>query len=360
MPKTPFFTIKRSALHDGLRAFREAIPGVEVYFAVKANPEPVVLSTLAAAGACFEVASVYEMNVLDGLGITTAHMAYGTAVKPSAHIRDAHSAGIRVMSADSIAEVDKIADLAPNASVFIRVRVDDSRSTFAFGEKFGAEVADAYALASYVRSRGLQCRGLSFHVGSQSVRPSAWAAAIDLVRPIYDKFEAEGHPLPWLNIGGGFPCQYEGPAVPTIEEIGAEITRALDELRPVRLLAEPGRFLAAPAATLTASVVGRSERGGSHWLFLDAGCYNGLFEAMSYQGRTQYPVASLDPASSNQTLLFNVAGPTGDSADVIARDVRLPANIQEGGRLLFSKVGAYTMSLSVPFNGFPRPELVVE
>lgn len=356
---TPYFTVSTQALADNVAALRDAIPGVQVYYAVKANPEAPVLCAVADQDVCFEVASIHEIDILLALGISADRLAYGTAVKPVHHIDAASRHGVRIFSADSMAEIDKIAHHSPNASVYVRVRVDDSRSSFAFGEKFGAEPSAAYALASHVKAQGLDCRGLSFHVGSQSVRPSAWAAAIDLVRPVYEKFDAEGHPLSHLNIGGGFPCQYDGPDVPAISEIGAEICRSLADLPHVQVVAEPGRFISASAATLTVSVVGRSERGGAHWLFLDAGCYNGLFEAMAYQGRTPYPVRPVDTNPRAATLLFNLAGPTGDSADVIARDVRLPADLAEGSLLEFANVGAYTMSLAVPFNGFPRPRLVV-
>ncbi|WP_460791830.1 type III PLP-dependent enzyme [Nocardioides maradonensis] len=357
---TPYFTLSRNRLIESVATLRRAVPGVQVYYAVKANPEEPVLLTLAEAGASFEVASIHEIALLLGLGISPDQLAFGTAIKPAHHVDEASARGIRIFSADTKAEIDKIAKHAPRASVYVRVRVDDSRSSFAFGEKFGAEVGGAYGLATYARSRGLDCRGLSFHVGSQSLRPTAWAAAIDLVRPVYEKLAADGEPLSHLNIGGGFPCQYEGPEVPRMADIGAEIQRALATLPPVQVVAEPGRFVVAPAATLTVGVVGRSDRGGSHWLFLDAGCYNGLFEAMAYQGRTQYPVRAIDASDSAGTLLFNLAGPTGDSADVIARDVRLPADVREGSCLEFANVGAYTMSLAVPFNGFPRPHLVVE
>lgn len=357
--ETPYFTISQAVIQDNVRSLRSALPEVSLFYAVKANPEPFVLETLVALDVSFEVASIYEIELLLGIGVDPTRLAYGTAVKPSEHVAVASSSGVSLMSADSVSEIDKIARAAPGSALFIRIRVDDSRSAFAFGEKFGAEPSEAYSLVTYARERGLVCRGLSFHVGSQSVRRSAWSAAIELMRPTYEKLAADDEALPTLNIGGGFPCQYDGEEVPRIDEIGSEISRALASMPPVQLVAEPGRFIVASSATLTASVIGVSERRDSRWAFLDAGCYNGLFEAMAYQGRTAYRVTTVEPRSFEHTALFNLAGPTGDSADVIDRGVRLPADLAAGDQLVFSNVGAYTMSLAVPFNGFPRPGVVL-
>jgi ornithine decarboxylase len=170
---------------------------------------------------------------------------------------------------------------------------------------------------------------------------------------------ASSIPLKYLNVGGGFPCQYDTVApVPTIEEIGDSISLALAEIPDISLIAEPGRYVVASAATLTVTVIARVDRPNGTWLFTDAGCYNGLFEAMSYQGNTRYPVEAVTP-NAGGLQEFNIAGPTGDSADVVARGVGLPSDTREGSQLIFRNVGAYTMSMSVPFNGFPKPAVLM-
>jgi ornithine decarboxylase len=111
----------------------------------------------------------------------------------------------------------------------------------------------------------------------------------------------------------------------------------------------------ADACTLLTSVIGRVERGGRSWLFLDAGCYNGLFEAMAYQGSTRYQVNSLRRAEDGTTHVFALAGPTGDAPDVITREVVLPSDLNTGDRLFVRNVGAYSQSVTSDFNGFPKP-----
>lgn len=354
---TPFFDVDLSDVSARLAAFREHLPDVRVHYAMKANPEDQVIATLAGAGCGFEAASIYEIEMLARHGVDLSSVIFGTAVKPAAHIAASHALGIRVFAADSSDELIKIAAVAPGAVVYIRTAVDDRNAAFAFSEKFGAPVTSVLELLEYARALRLDAAGLSFHVGSQASRPDAWATAIRDVAPIYRRLAEGPHRLRSLNIGGGFPCHYRGATVPSLDHIGASIVDARAALPAgVSIIAEPGRYLVGSAAQLTTTVIGRSERGRTPWLFLDAGCYNGLFEAMAYQGRTQYPVECGGPSDS-PLARFSLAGPTGDSADVIARDIELPASTGPGDRIIFRNVGAYTMSVSVPFNGFPRPEI---
>src|SRR6185437_14493969 len=140
-------------------------------------------------------------------------------------------------------------------------------------------------------------------------------------------------------IGGGFPAVYDGQIDSSLWEISAPTREALDELPyPVRLIAEPGRRLVANSISLTANVIRRIERCDGPWLFLDCGVYNALFEALSCQGCTRYPVHRIGAASGPETR-FVLAGPTGDGLDIIARDVRLPGNTSEGDQLRFKNVG---------------------
>lgn len=358
---TPYFVVNRTDIQARLAALSEHMPGVAVHYAMKANPERPVLETVAAAGAGFEAASIFEIQMLLDIGVQPDRIIYGTAVKAAAHVAEAHALGVKAFAADSTREIDKLAACAAGSEVFVRIRVDDSDLVFAFGEKFGADACDIPALVRHVRDVGLIPSGLSFHVGSQSRRADAWARAIEGVASTYHRLDADGLKLAALNIGGGFPCQYgDGQQVPSIDQIGASVVAAAASLPDgTKLIAEPGRYLAAWAADLVTSVIGRTRRDGVEWVFLDAGCYNGLFEAMTYQGRTRYPIFC-PTTSSTPVHVFSIAGPTGDSADVIAREVALPAGISEGDRVIVRHVGAYTMSASVPFNGFPRPRIIVQ
>ena len=355
-PGAPFFTVTAARLVENVHSFRTHLPGVHPYFAVKANPEPPVLAVLAAQGVGFEAASLPEIELLRSLGVDAARVLFGSAIKPTGSIAAAYTWGVRLFAVDSADEVDKLAKFAPGSDILVRIRVNDARSTFAFGEKFGAEPSTGVALVHRALSRGLTPIGFSFHVGSQSMRVDAWAEAVATVQPLVQQLADEGVRLRVIDIGGGFPCQYDtAERVPTLEQIGVRTIDALRALPGLSVIAEPGRFLVGSAVTLTTTVISRVDRLSGTWLFTDAGCYNGLFEAMSYQGSIRYPVSVVSGARSLARGTFHIAGPTGDSADVVARDVCLPVDTGTGCVLVFENAGAYTMSLCVPFNGFAKP-----
>ncbi len=358
--KTPFFAFSLDKVKEKYRNFATHFPDAIINFAMKANAEPEILATLYEEGANFEIASVYELHMLKELKIPGERMIYGTSVKPAQHIREFHEYGVERYAADSFEEVEKIAVAAPGSRVYIRMTVNDTGSVFKFSEKFGTEKANVIPLLLRAKELGLDPYGISFHVGSQASNPRAWAEAIEELTPVLEELDAvHGIKIKMLNMGGGFPCAYASSEVAlTLEEIAAHTYEAYNRLpyKPYVML-EPGRGLVAETGVLVASVIARIERRENSWLFLDAGVYSGLFETMAYQGSTRYKVSSLRPSYDAGEKLFALAGPTGDSPDVISREALLPADINVGDKLVFHDVGAYSLVAISPFNGFPKPDV---
>jgi len=358
----PFFLFDPAEVRAAIDEFGAAFPGAGVYYAVKANYEPAVLRAVAEAGCGFEAASWPEVEALLGLGIAPSRIIYGTAVKPRSHVRAAVRAGVDRFAADSIEEIAMLAEAAPGARVFVRVKADDSHSVFQLNTKFGADRGSALELLLQAKALGLVPWGLSFNVGSQATRATDWGDGLRSLVPIVHHLHRLGVELGIINLGGGFPAVYEGhPAIP-LSEIARYVYAAASELPyPIELVVEPGRRIVANAITLFSNIVSRVARADGTWLFLDCGVYNALFEALSCQGRTRYPVrrAGGQGAPPGPGLPFHLAGPTGDGLDVVARDVMLPADMAVGDVLEFSNVGAYTLSLACNFNGFSPPPLRV-
>lgn len=357
---TPYFAFSLNKVRDTYAEFATHFPDSIVNFAMKANAEPEILQALYEAGANFEVASVHEMDMLKRLDIPGSKMIYGTSVKPASHIRAFAEHGVERYAADSIEELEKIANNAPGSRVYIRVTVNDAGSVFKFSEKFGTEKRNAIPLLLRAKELDLIPYGISFHVGSQASNPRAWAEAIEELVPVLTELD-EKHNLKiqMLNLGGGFPCAYATTEVPlTLEEIAKHTYEAYAKLpyKPYIML-EPGRGLIATSGVLVASVIGRIERREHTWLFLDAGVYNGLFETMAYQGSTRYRISSMRPSFDAGEKLFALAGPTGDSPDVITREALLPEDMNVGDKLIFHDVGAYSLVAVCPFNGFPKPDV---
>jgi ornithine decarboxylase len=355
---TPVLVGDTRLVAQRLTEFEAAMPGVRPFYAVKCNSERQVLHTVAERGAGFEVASLGELQMLQRIGVEPYDVLYSNTVKPAAHVRGAYEAGVWRFAIDSGGELDKIARCAPGSAVYVRVRVDDSGSVFPLSRKFGAEAHHARALLLQARELGLQPYGLTFHVGSQCTSTSAWVQALSSVGRLMRQLAKDGVRLEMLDIGGGFPARYGDPA-PSIQEIGAVVNRALDEMlpyRPALLAAEPGRHIVAEAAVMVAEVLGREVRAGEDWLYLDVGAYNGLMETQQTVGQWRFPLWSSRPDhGAVEQVPYTLTGPSCDSSDTMFFGALLPITMSEGDRVYVGSAGAYTLSYASHFNGFAPP-----
>ncbi len=356
--ETPYFLFSKKKIVANYKEYKKLFPNSSIHYAIKANSEPEILALLDSVGCGFEIASLYELEILKKLNVKAEKIIYGTSVKPIDHIKSCFKYGVNRFACDSFVELEKIAAAAPGAKVFIRALVNDSASVFKFSEKFGVDVTDVVPLLLKARELGLHPYGISFHVGSQASDSMAWANAVKTINPVIKELQTQGIKIDVLNIGGGFPCNYMGSTVPTLDEIAKNTLKEVGKLpfRP-HLILEPGRGMIANTAILVATIIARIERKENTWLFLDAGVYNGLFEAMAYQGSTRYPITSVHPPQGSGESLFAVAGPTGDSPDILTKEALLPQDVAVGEKLIIHHVGAYSLVVTSQFNGFPKPNV---
>jgi len=361
--RTPVFVFNKEALLANYSLYQQSFPThTEICYAVKANSENIVLKTLHEAGASFEVASKYELSMLKRIKIPAHQIIYGTSVKQESHLKEFVDYGIDRFAFDSEHELLKIAKYAPQARVYVRALVNDaSDSVFTLSEKFGVCISEAVELLVKAKKLGLVPYGISFSVGSQARNEKAWANGIeDLITAIQQLSEL-GIEIQVINLGGGYPQSYQNhDGFPTISTITDHIKLAIQKLPyNVKYIIEPGRGLVANTFTLLTSVIAKSKRQGRHWLYIDAGVYNAVMEALTCQGSTTYQIESLAMnGSSHGKELFVLSGPTGDGLDIIHRETILPSNIQVGDKLIIYDTGAYTTTLATTFNGFPKPKII--
>ncbi len=359
---TPFLACDLTLFCERIRRFREAMPAVHPFYAIKCNSMPELLTTARDIGISFEVASLGELRLLQEQGVNPADVLYSNTVKPAEHVRAAAAAGLWRFAFDSEGELHKIAKHAPGSAVFVRVRVDDSSSVFPLSRKFGAEFHDARALMHLAQDLGLRPYGVNFHVGSQCTTTTSYVRAIASAGGLMRQLAADGIQLEMLDIGGGFPSRYVD-RVPTIEQIGRAVTSALEDYlpyQPALIAAEPGRHLVAETAVMAATVLGREERAGEEWLYLDVGAYNGLMETLQTVGQWRFPIwSSRSDHGDVEQIPYTITGPTCDSADTMFFGTALPVTMAEGDRIYIASAGAYTLSYASSFNGFPPPQPIV-
>ena len=335
-PDAPVLCLSPRVLQASYRRFHAGFPGLVTY-AVKANPAPIVLDNLAAAGlAAFDVASPEEMAAVRD--ICPGEIAAGVA------------GGVTSWSVDCPVELEKLARaVAPGAEIAVRFRLAVIGAAYDFGSKFGADPEEAAALLAQVAARGFR-PSLTFHPGTQCTAPEAWGAYVRAAAEIAGR---AGVRLHRLNVGGGFPAERGRGEGQSLDAIFAAIGHAAQEAfagSPPPLVAEPGRAMVADAMVLVTRIQAIRARGD---VFLNDGIYGGLAECGvlgTVRGlRAISPEGHLRRGTPRPRVVF---GPTCDSLDRLAEPVPLPDDAEVGDYLIFPGMGAYSLATVTRFNGY--------
>jgi ornithine decarboxylase len=174
----PCLVLDLDVVRANYLALARALPDTRVFYAVKANPAPEVLSLLTALGSCFDVASMGEVELVLKAGAGPDRISYGNTIKKERDIARAYELGVRLFAVDSAAEVDKVARAAPGTQVFCRILCDGQGADWPLSRKFGCAPELAPDILEHAKRNGLDAYGVSFHVGSQQMIPEAWDAAL--------------------------------------------------------------------------------------------------------------------------------------------------------------------------------------
>ncbi|MDA7427271.1 type III PLP-dependent enzyme [Primorskyibacter aestuariivivens] len=357
----PTLVIDTQAVARQYAALAQGLGRAQIHYAVKANPAPEILRTLHGLGAHFDAASRVELQMCLDAGARPDQLSFGNTIKRASDIAWAHETGIDLFAVDAEEEIEKIAQNAPGARVYLRIIVDATEAEWPLTRKFGSGRDKALALIEMAKEFGLNPVGLSFHVGSQTRRAAMWAPILDQVAAVWHAARDAGHDLTLLNIGGGFPAFYG-------REIDAPALYAQEVMKLVQqrfgdvphIMAEPGRGLVAEAGMIASEVLLVSKKSDNdlhRWVYLDIGRFSGLAETEGEAIRYQF-VTDRDMEQTGPCIL---AGPSCDSADVLyeKQPVQLPLGLRAGDRVMIRACGAYTSTYaSVGFNGFPPLDVV--
>ncbi|MEW6982082.1 type III PLP-dependent enzyme [Colwelliaceae bacterium 6471] len=352
---SPLMVLDCEQVRVQYRALQSALPTVDLYYALKPLPHAAVISTLLAEGAYFDLATSGEVNLAASTGVPSERTIQTHPIKRDADIQHALAYGCNVFVVDNINELEKFVQYKDQVELLIRVSFPNADVLSDLSKKFGCKPEDALGLAQHAFDLGIRIKGLSFHVGSQTKNGDKYATAIIKCHDIMTQMVAAGLPaLSTLDIGGGFPVKYTADVMP-IDDFCLPIRHALSQLpETVRVIAEPGRFIVAPAVTNISSVMGQAERNGQTWYYLDDGIY-GSFSGLMFD-EAKYHIDSA--VQSEQRFSAVLAGPTCDSIDVVAESILLPKLINSD-LIISTMMGAYTSCTATDFNFFKRAEFVV-
>ncbi len=351
---SPLLVLDCAVLRERYRSLKAALPGVELFYAIKSLPAIPVLQALQAEGASFDIATTGEIQLMKNIGADPKRTIHTHPIKRDQDIRDALEFGCTTFVVDNIDELHKFQAYAGRARILLRVSFRAKQVNSDLSRKFGCAPRNIPMMLAEASKLGVEIIGLSFHVGSQAMDSDAHVNAARECQFYFDNAALPGaEHLRILDIGGGFPADYSGDGIDLTEYCKPLMQALADYPAHVRFIAEPGRVLSAPSITAISTIVGRAERLDATWYYLDDGVYG------SYSGQifdhAYYPITVF--SDSPDKAMAVLAGPTCDSIDVVMEGGELPA--LEMGDLVVGKVmGAYTLATASEFNSLPIPKLI--
>ncbi|OHD63437.1 MAG: decarboxylase [Spirochaetes bacterium RBG_13_51_14] len=360
---TPLFILDHRKIRENYRMFKKNLPRVQCYYAIKANSNQEIIKTLFNEGSSFDVASYNEFmqiyEYIKHFEKKDKHFFIWDKIIFSNTIKDRDT--LRkikryrpLVTYDNSDELVKIKEYCKTAGLVLRLKVPDTGSQVEMSSKFGAEPADAYDLIRRASDLGLAVEGLSFHVGSQCTNFDNYTAALGITSEIFHDARNKGHRLSIIDIGGGFPVPYDSH-VPRFERLAEVLNAEFNRLFPedTEIIAEPGRFIVATAATLITEIIGKARREGKIYYHINDGVYHS-FSGVVYD----HWIPNFESFKQGKREVCAVVGPTCDSFDKISLSVHLPANLEIGDYLYTKNIGAYSTASSTKFNGFDGATII--
>lgn len=348
---SPTLFLSRSAIRKNYDLLKNALPRVQIHYAVKPNIHPVILQEVKNAGGSFDICSAGELVEVLKTGISPSELIHTHPIKSNDEFDYAVKQGIRTFVVDNFDEVKKLKRFPDkNLKIMIRFRIKEkSNAVVNLQYKFGCSPEEVLPLAEKIKERGHLFAGLCFHLGSQCVDSTNYVKAIKVSSELIKELGSHGFKTTVLDIGGGFPVEYTEPVMP-IDEFCKPIAAALDKLiaQEIKIISEPGRYISANAVFLVSTIIGKATRDDKIWYYLDDGLYS-TFSGMLFD-HCRYPIITYKTGESKNSVL---AGPTCDSFDVMYDGIMLPEH-NLGDKILFTGVGAYCEVSGSGFNALKR------
>ncbi|MDD5458974.1 MAG: type III PLP-dependent enzyme [Phycisphaerae bacterium] len=355
---SPLFIVDHDKLRKNYRLFKKHLPRVQAYYAVKANSNQEIIKTLFKEGASFDVASYNEfMQVYEYIKHFEEHekdfyiwdrIIFSNTIKDVPTLKKIKKYK-PLVTYDNKDELIKIREHCNTAGLVLRLKVPDSGSQVEMSSKFGVEPGEAAELIKLAFDAGMVVEGLSFHVGSQCTNFDNYISALEISAEIFNGARKKGYPLKIVDMGGGFAVPYNTD-VPKFETLARIINTECKRLfaDDVELIAEPGRFMVATAATLVSEIIGKAKRDGKTFYYINDGVYH-TFSGVVYDHWIPN-FQTFKRGGKNE--ICAVVGPTCDSFDKISISEQLPDNLKIGDYLYTVNIGAYSTASSTKFNGF--------
>ena len=360
--QTPFYAYERRLLDERVARLRATLPaGIELHYAVKANPMPALVQHLAARVDGLDVASLGELRIALDTGMEPARISFAGPGKRPVELAAALASDI-VINLESARELETVARLGREQGLRPRVavRVNPDFELKASGMKmgggpkpFGVDAEQTPALLRRIGALGLDFQGFHIFTGSQNLRAAALVEAHDRTFELALRLrdDAPG-PVRLLNIGGGFGIPYfPGDAPLDLQPIAANLERWLpmvkERLPEAHVVLELGRYLVGEAGIYVAEVVDRKVSRGHTFLITNGGLHHHLAASGNFGQviRKNYPVVVGNRVVGTEREVVTVVGPLCTPLDILAERMEL-AKAGVGDLIVVFQSGAYGLTAS--------------
>jgi len=359
-----FYIANIATLRENIATWFDRLPTVRPHYAVKCNPDPVVLKTMVDDPRIgFDCASAKEIHNVIGLGVEATRILFAHPCKKRIDMQIAHSSGVATTVFDNKYELEKIKRFYPSSNALMRISIDNPHARVQLGLKYGADPKEWRALLTRAIDKGIRLKGVSFHVGSACTDANVFKRAIESAMKIVDDMRTYStHAVDTIDIGGGFQKRH-------FLEMSDMIASVLSDMdvndKGVHIIAEPGRYFVEDVFTFFTPIIGMRKRKKQEYFIAD-GLYGSLncviYDKHTPEYRVLYSPLLSPPTGSSKYTSSVIWGSTCDSADIVSKEAMLPDNLRVGDFIAFKNFGAYTLAGACDFNGmnFTNPPIFYE
>lgn len=361
---TPCYVYSKHTIqHNWLafvNAFKNSKQAHKIFYAVKANSNLAILQVLAKLGANFDTVSGGEIDRVIAAGGMAKNIVFSGVGKTSAEIIQAIELGIHSINIESIAELQRVQELAKQSgkqiNIAIRINPDIDANSHPYistggkQNKFGIDYKQAieiYTLAA--NCTNLRIQGISCHIGSQITTLEPFLSALDQLLEIIDLLAKQNISIEFINLGGGLGIRYQDESPPSTAEY---VTAILEKLknRNIELHLEPGRSIVADAGILLTKIEYLKSTAEHNFAIVDAAMNDLIRPALYESYHLIQPVVYSQ--SATPTINYSIVGPVCESGDFLGKDRKL--SVKAGDLLAIMTCGAYGFSMSSNYNTRPR------
>ena len=352
--KHSFYAFYPHRVWDQQMLWNKYLYNITPHYAIKSNPEPLLIKMMYPKSVKFDCASLQELKLVkDNLPAGTNYKDMIIYANPCKSYADLEYAQKEVDSpitvVDSFEELDKLVNIKYEGGALVRICVDDRNSKIPFSGKFGLDPEKIKDLGIYAKSKNIELKGISFHVGSGGNDGKVYYKSISIAKQLNNELQEQNHQSNIIDIGGGFLSNKDD-----FIKKAQYINDAYD--KKFKFIAEPGRFFSNVCQDFFVKVIGKKPWKDGWRYTIDDSLY-GQFSCIPFDHAIPLWMRVSEDNQLRKQTKGILMGRTCDSVDVIARCESMET-LKVGDWLWFPHMGSYTNATANEFNGFPKPPVL--